>query len=90
MYKNLLETMEETIKHYHNQEFTKEMDEQNWHYFIQGLKVAVSVIEQTREVESDVDELAYETFEEIFDYYSEILDPEDFQGIISRFEIEED
>ncbi|MCA1027051.1 hypothetical protein LCM23_13195 [Cytobacillus kochii] len=60
----------------------KKTIERDTHYYIQGLEVAKLLVDQTQEI--DVEEVPYETFENIVQILSNYLEKEDMEKIIAE------
>lgn len=89
MYKNIIDVLNQAIKH-HQEIWEKSTDitEQEKHYFIQGLEVAKQLVEGEQDLV--IDELAYETFEEVVEVLKGSLEKHEMEEIIEEVFDEED
>ncbi|PLR99505.1 hypothetical protein [Bacillus sp. T33-2] len=89
MYQSILDSINATIEHHKKlNPSNHKLSEQEVHYFIQGLEVAKQLVEQTQEL--NVEELAYETFEDTVRTLSDHLDRYDMEVIIEDVFMDKD
>lgn len=72
LYENIIKSINTVIEHYKNEKVNSQFTETHKHYLLQGLHIALQLVHQDEESDTNVNNYAYESLEHILNVYKEV------------------